>query len=162
MYNLGTSDGLFHAGNPLTGEKGTPIPVDFLNWLLQFIPPPPDTVNSYVLVCQAGVVAWARGGSGVVPPTVVDILANETYELPAFSSAMWGKIIVGGGSCNADFIINTFGTVQLVSVDSSGLIVANSDTAGKICLGGLFPFNPVVIANRTSGTISVLVSAFYQ
>ena len=34
IYRPDTVDGLFHSGNPLTGEKGTPLDAAFLNELL--------------------------------------------------------------------------------------------------------------------------------
>lgn len=48
MQRPDTPDGLFHAGNALTGVKGTGIPTDWLNWLLDLsvffhgVAEPPD------------------------------------------------------------------------------------------------------------------------
>ena len=136
-----------------------------LSGLIAAVPPPPDEINDWMLACRRGAVRWVAdtgGGGGEENSAVVNIPAGETYVFPAITFAMWGKIVVGQNVNNADFNVDASGNVQLVTVDSSGLIVANAATSGKICLGGAAPSNPVVLTNRTSSAISVLVTIFYQ
>jgi hypothetical protein len=93
---------------------------------------------------------------------VVNIPASGAYTLPAFTSAMWGKLLINGGEANADFNISSSGTVQLLSVDSSALVAVNTTAPGKLCLGGDTAANPVILTNYTDSTISVLLTLFYQ
>ena len=113
------------------------------------------------MVCQQLMTTTSAGiGSG--SSVVVNIPADGTYTLPAFTSAMWGKLLINGGEANADFNVSSSGTVQLLSVDSSALVAVNTTAAGKLCLGGDTAANPVILTNRTDSTISVLLTVFYQ
>ena len=106
MYRPDTSDGLFHPGNPLTGEKGTPIPAAFFNACLAILavveglPLPPDNVNDYVLTCQAGVVAWtlgtgggAGGGGGDLPAAVLGVNAGTSDSEPSFAARIIDGVV---------------------------------------------------------------------
>ena len=100
---------------------------------------------------------------GVIAPIDVTLPAGGTYTFPVITSSLWGKIIVGANTYNADFVMDAAtGTVQLVTSDSTGIIVSNSNLSGKICIGGTVGSNPVILTNRTAGTIQVLVSGFYK
>ena len=98
----------------------------------------------------------------VISPAVVPIPAGGTYTFPSITSALWGRIIVASNTNNADFNMGSDGRVQIISSDDSGLILPNSNLSGHLCIGNSVAANPVVLFNRTSSTISVLVSGFYQ
>jgi len=102
------------------------------------------------------------GLSGVIPPTSVTIPAGGTYTYPIITSSLWGRIIVGANTNNADFNMDNAGNVQIISMDSSGLILSNSNLSGHLCIGSSVAANPVVFYNRTASIVSVLISGFYQ
>lgn len=107
-------------------------------------------------------IPFATSVPGVIPPATVTIPASGTYTFPSITSSIWGRIIVGANVSNADFNMDSAGNVQILQMDSSGLILSNSSLSGHLCIGNSVAANPVVLYNRTSGSLTVLITGFYQ
>lgn len=100
--------------------------------------------------------------TGIITPIVVTLAPGGTYTFTTVTSSLWGRIIVGANVNNADFNMDGSGNVQITSMDSSGLIQSNSNLSGHLCIGSSVAANPVVLYNRTPGSLTVLITGFYQ
>lgn len=107
-------------------------------------------------------IPFSTSITGVISPVVVNIPASGTYTFPAVTSSLWGRLIVGNNANNADFNMDAAGNVQIISMDSTGLILSNSNLSGHLCIGSSVAANPVVLYNRTASSLSVLITGFYQ
>ena len=108
------------------------------------------------------VTGSAGATTGIITPTTVSIPASGTYTFPAVTSSLWGRIIVGANANNADFNMDAAGNVQILQMDSSGLILSNSNLSSHLCIGNSVAANPVILYNRTASSLSVLITGFYQ
>ena len=91
-----------------------------------------------------------------------NILAGGFLTLHAITNSAHGILIAGANLYSATFRVDNAGNVQLLDSDSGGIIVANADTAGKVCIGRLAPADPVVVYNRTAGTLNFLILLWYN
>jgi len=78
------------------------------------------------------------------------------YSLHAVATAGHGVLMAGANVYSATFRCDNAGNVQLLDSDSGGIIVANADTAGKICIGRATPADPIEIYNRTASPLTIM------
>lgn len=107
-------------------------------------------------------IPFSTSMTGVISPIVVNIPASGTYTFPTVTSSLWGRIIVGANVNNADFNMDNAGNVQILQMDSTGLILSNSNLSGHLSIGNSVAANPVTLYNRTAGSLTVLITGFYN
>lgn len=115
MQRPDTEDGFFHAGDPLTGTKGTGIPVGWLNALL-------------------AIGALFHGNANPPGPEIGD---DGDHYINAAAKLLWGPKAGGvwpaGVSLKADGLYQTYPSLELANADlanipsTNGLVWINAD-----------------------------------
>lgn len=85
---------------------------------------------------------------------------DGTLELPTFTSACRGWIIVGKNDEWAEFNVDDDGDVLLT--DQSGNIVGNSDTDAKFCIGTSATQEPLILKNRLGSSKEILIEIMFD
>jgi len=91
--------------------------------------------------------------------TAEAVADDGTITLPEITAGGFGMLAVGQDEARAIFTVDAFGNITLMT--SSGNVVANADTDGRICIGTSVA-NPVIIRNRLGASKVVIVTVWYN
>ena len=111
---------------------------------------PVDATNTDAEV--AGVIAGQYRHTG-------NVLNAGIFTLPVIANGARGVMIVGTDEERADFSIAANGTVNLIMASSN--VVANANTANKVCIGTSVA-SPCVIANNLGSTKAIMLQLWYD
>jgi hypothetical protein len=83
-----------------------------------------------------------------------------TFQLPAVTNSGWGFISAGNNEEYAIFFVSGDGNVTLIS--NSTNVVANSDTALKLCIGTAASQDPLTIKNNLGAAKQINLTFWYD